>query len=465
MSIAFNVEQAIVACTPSRVKTAGDEKQVLHSRLSADHEPASTDDASDAPAEEFQEGGYGWVVVLAVFLLNAHTWGMNSSYAVFLAYYLRTDAIGGASAIAFAFIGAFLVSPFANICIRRRGTRTALLTGVFFETVAFVGASFTKQMWQLLLAQGVAFGLGMGFIFVASVGVVPQWFVRRRSFANSLATAGSGFGGLTYSLATNAMIRHMGLAWAFRTIAIVSCVVNLASTMMVRDRNRSVGAVHAAFDRTLFRRPEYYLLMSWGFFSLLSYTIIVFSLPDYAETVGGTASQGSLVGALFNLSQGIGRPLIGLASDRVGRINVAGLGTLVAGLAALFVWNFAGRYYGGLVVYSLLGGFAGILWATVAPVTAEVVGIALLPSALSVFWVVLAFPATFAEVIGLSLRTAGVGAYLHVQLFTGLCYIAAFLSMWLLRAWKLHQMDDSRQTTPFVSFLLKGKWAFVVERV
>lgn len=433
----------------------------------------------EEPPKEFKEGGYGWVVVLAVFLLNAHTWGLNSSYAVFLAYYLNNNVFPDATPIAYAFIGglsisiALLVSPICTMLIGRYGTRPTLFFGIILETIAFIGASFTSRIWHLLLSQGIAFGLGMGFIFVASVGIVPQWFVKRRSFANALATGGSGFGGLTYSLATNAMIRNIGLAWAFRVIAIVCFVVNTASMLLVRDRNKSVGSIHIPFNLKLLRRIEYNLLLAWAFFSILGYVIIVFSLPSYASAVGRTASQGSLVAALFNLSQGIGRPAIGFLSDPIGRLNVMGLGTLIAGVSALFLWIFAGKAFAGLIVYSLLGAFAGLIWATVAPVCAEIVGIPMLPSALSVLWITMVPPATCAEAIGLSLRddSAGHDSYLHVQLFAGLCYIAAFAASWLLRAWKLHQLEDAineeartpRQT--FGAYILTGRWIFKVQCV
>lgn len=269
-------------------------------------------------------------------------------------------------------------------------------------SVSFIGASFSTHIWHLLLSQGVCFGLGLGFCFTSTVGVVPQWFTKNRSFANSVATSGSGFGGLTYSLATNAMITNLGLAWAFRILAILAFVVNGACSLIVRDRNKAVGAVHIPFHKDLFKKSEFWLFLGWGFFSILSYIIVVFSITDYALSVGFSASQGSLAAAMFNrkpllcfpadishayrsacsvlVSQGLGRPLIGLASDRLGRINVAGIGTLVAGVAAFFLWIFAGKYFGGLIVYALFGGFAGIIWPCVAPVGAEVVGLQLLPS-------------------------------------------------------------------------------------
>lgn len=127
------------------------------------------------------------------------------------------------------------------------------------------------------------------------------------------------------------------------------------------------------------------------------------------------------------VSQGIGRIAIGYLSDRLGRINVAGLATLIASLAAFFLWIFAGEYFAGAIVYALFGAVAGAIWPCIAPVTVEVMGLQLLPSALSITWLVLVLPATFAEVIGLSLVTPGKNGYLHVQIYTGCMYLAAFV--------------------------------------
>lgn len=423
---------------------AGQLTPISEKGSSLSNSPVESDSTED---EEFKEGGYGWIVVASVLLINAHTWGLNSSYAVFLAYYLRSGTIDGSSPLAFAFVGglsisfAFIVSPLATVCIGKLGTGTTMRIGVVLEAISFVGASFSTHIWHLILSQGVCFGAGLGFCFTATVGIVPQWFTKRRSFANAISTSGSGFGGLVYSLATNAMISNLGLAWAFRILAILAFVVNGACSLVLRDRNKQVGAVHIAFHMDLFKHFEYWLFLGWGFFILIGYVIVVFSLTDYAQVVGFAASQGSLVSAIFNLSQGLGRPIIGLVSDRVGRLNIAGLGTLVAGLAAYFLWIFAGKAYPGLIIYAVFGMFAGVIWPCVAPVGAEVVGLQLLPSALSIYWLVLVLPATFAEVIALSLRTSGVDGYINVQLLAGSMYIASFISIWMLRSWKLQQLE------------------------
>ena len=93
--------------------------------------------------------------------MSSHTWGLNSAYAVFLAYYLANNIFPGASHLSYAFIGglsisqALMVSPIATATTRNFGTRTTLLIGVVLETISFIGASFATQIWHLFLSQGL----------------------------------------------------------------------------------------------------------------------------------------------------------------------------------------------------------------------------------------------------------------------------------------------------------------------
>lgn len=146
-----------------------------------------------------------------------------------------------------------LISPIATISTRKFGTRVTLLIGVFFETLALIGASFATKTWHLFLSQGVCFGWGMGLLFTGSVGVIPQWFTTRRSFANGIATSGTGIGGLTYSLATGAIIQNIGVGWAYRILGICAFSANLISALLVRDRNKQVSnfLLSANFSTTL----------------------------------------------------------------------------------------------------------------------------------------------------------------------------------------------------------------------
>jgi len=281
----------------------------------------------------------------------------------------------------------------------------------------------------------------MGWLFVGSVGIVPQWFLKKRSMANGLATAGAGLGGMTYSLATNAMIQRISLAWAFRILGILSFTVNIIATFLIRDRNKAIGAKQLSFDYMLFRRPEFLLLQGWAFFSMLGYIVLLYSMPNYAVTVGLSQYRGSIVGALVSLGQGIGRPTVGVFSDKVGRINMAGFATFLTGLFCFVIWIFA-KKFGVLIFFAIIiGTVAGTFWTTVGPVTAEVVGLKELPSALNMTWLALVIPLTFSEAIALELVQTNHGNYLHAQIFSGVMYIAGAVCLWFLRAWKIGEVE------------------------
>ena len=163
-----------------------------------------------------------------------------------------------------------------------------------------IGASFSTKIWHLVLAQGLLFGAGVGLIVNVTVSIVPQWFVARRSFAVALTTAGSGTGGLIYSLSIHRMIDSLGVSWAFRILAFVSFVVNGSATLFLRDRNHALGSVHRGFNTGLFKRTEFCLFLAWGFFSQFGFGITIFSMSDFAQTMGFTSQQGSYASAVFN---------------------------------------------------------------------------------------------------------------------------------------------------------------------
>ncbi len=334
-----------------------------------------------------------------------------------------------------------LTSPAATYLIRKYGIYPPLYLGIFLQTFALLGASWSKEIWQLFLSQGVCFGFGIGFTFNATVGIIPQWFNKRRSFANAIGTAGSGFGGLVYSLATDAMIRNLSLGWAYRILAIISCVIITLSAIIVKDRNAAIGSVFNSFDHKLLKLPQYTLTLAWGCFSITGYICMLFSLPNYALSIGLSPKQASIVGAILNLGQAIGRPMIGYFSDSFGRINMCLVCTFVCGILNFALWIPASNY-ATLLAFALLGGVvAGTIWTTVAPVTAEVVGLRLLPSALTLFWLTLVIPSTFAEVIALALKRDEGFIYRDAQIFTGMMFMGATLCLWFVRAWKVREVE------------------------
>ncbi|SPO05433.1 related to monocarboxylate transporter [Cephalotrichum gorgonifer] len=374
--------------------------------------PEAEPSGNPSPPAVAPDGGYGWVVTTSVAIVNGHSWGISAAYSVFLAHYLKESTFAGATALMYATIGSLsigvtlLISPLVTIIARELGTRPTMLIGAVLQSTSLVCASLSTKIWHLFLSQGVLFGIGMGFLFLPSYGIISQWFTKRRALANGIAIAGAGLGGLTYSLAVGAMIRNISLGWAYRILAIVSAVVNIVATLLIKTRYEATGARRLAFDTTLLKRTEYLLILGFGAFSMLGYFVLIFTLANYANVIGLDSSQASMIPALFMLGQAIGRPGIGWLSDRFGRLNITLLMTFMTGVLSLAVWVNA-TSFGVLIFFALVVGLsAGVFWVNAAPVMVEVIGLENLASGLSILWVAMAIPSTFSEPIALEIYTS-----------------------------------------------------------
>lgn len=368
------------------------------------------------------------------------------SYGVYLAHYLSAKIYPDASSIDFAFIGglnfsmAMLVAPVVTIFARRFGTQTPMLLGAILLAAGYISASFARRIWQLYLSQGMLVGFGVGFVSIPSIAILSQWFERKRSLASGIASAGSGIGGLIFSFATEAMIDNISLAWSLRVTGIVAGMMNVIAALMIRNRNKVIMPPQRGFDTILLRRYDVVLLLFWAFISMLGYITILFSLSDFARSIGLSASKAAAVSAFLNLGTAIGRPLVGMASDYFGRMETAGVLTLICGITCFAIWLPATSYGVTIVFVVISGAFFGVFWMTIGPLCVEVAGLVELASLLSLSWMSVVLPTTFAEVIALELRRPGSGHdYLYSQIFAGLAYVVASGCMYELRRFKRKQ--------------------------
>ncbi|KAI9158172.1 putative transporter MCH2 [Paramyrothecium foliicola] len=399
-------------------------------------------------------GGYGWVCTFAVLLVNAHTWGINASWAVIMAHYsLHSDQLK-ASHFTYAIIGglsvsqSLVVSPAVSWFRNRFGTRSTLLFGTLLFFTSLFTSSFVNQVWQLVLSQGICFGWGMGFIWITATSILPSWFSSRRSLAVGLATSGAGIGGLVYSLVTNAAIQNLGVEWAYRILAFCSLVANLSASLLLKETGGRAASVNPReelrFDYHDFGHVQILLIMFWGVVTELGYIALLYSLPSFASSVGLTPFQGSIANAMLNLGLALGRPITGYLSDTFGRINVATLLTAACAVFCFSMWIPA-QSFSLLAVFAVFAGTTcGTFWGTVTPVLAEVVGIRKLTGTFGIVCLALVLPTTFAEVVAIELSRPGHadGAdFMGTQIFVAVMFLAGGVSMWMLRCWKMSEME------------------------
>lgn len=270
-----------------------------------------------------------------------------------------------------------LASPIVTIISRKRGLRTPMYAGCLLLGAGFIAASYATRTWHLYLSQGALVGLGVGFVYIPTIPVISQWFDKRRSLANGITAAGSGIGGLIFSFAEGAMIDKLGHAWALRLVGIIVLITNGLSTSFIRDRNAVVHSIQHAFSTTLLMRWDVCFLLLWAFISMLGYITLLYSLSDFAHSTGLSTEQGTQIIALLNLGTALGRPFIGVASDKYGRFEVASGLTLFCGLCCIAIWIPASTF-GVTVLFAIISGaILGVFWvvshesSSARPITAD----------------------------------------------------------------------------------------------
>ncbi|KAF2789618.1 MFS general substrate transporter [Melanomma pulvis-pyrius CBS 109.77] len=414
-----------------------------------DFDGVGDDGSSDEAAPD---GGYGWVCVAACFTVNCFTWGtvsvpistivlvltsLSRAYGVYLSHYLAGDVFPEASTWDYAFVGGFnfsiamLIAPFVTTLTRRLGIHRVMIAGRVFESGGFIAASFATRIWEFL-------------------PILSQWFVRRRSLANGISAAGSGVGGAAFAWGTEAIIKRFDIGWALRITRMIAFAANLAAVTVIRDRNSAIQPYQLGFDTKLLRRYDVVLLLAWAFISMLGYIVLLFSLADFALSIGLTRAQATDVIGLFNVGTAVGRPVIGIFSDRWSRIDTAGGLTLLCGLSCFAFWLPASSFgltvfFAILCAYSLQSfvglslGFSG--WSTIGPLC--VAGIKNLQPLLSLSIVVI-IPATVSEGIALKLRRSSSDKeYLYTQIFAGISYVIASGFIFQLRRVKSRQAQGN----------------------
>merc|ERR1712142_328926 len=84
-------------------------------------------------------------------------------------------------------------SPVVAKVIRKYGERIPCIIGAIIAAGGLLLASFSSDMWILLLSYSIITGIGFGLMYIPSV-VVSKHFLVRRSLATSIVLCAAGVG-------------------------------------------------------------------------------------------------------------------------------------------------------------------------------------------------------------------------------------------------------------------------------
>lgn len=212
------------------------------------------------------DGGFiAWAQVVVGFLTNAVTWGFPTMFGVYQHYYISTT---GMDATAVPWIGSvqiFLAYFMCTVSGRLSDAgyaKSTLLAGATLAVLGTLATSFCTQFWQVMLAQGICTGLGLGLTATVSVPAISSYFQKKRSIALSISTTGTSVGGGIFPAIVQYLMPKIGFAWAVRCAALVAFVLLANAYVLLKPRpvRRGRGEKEPMVDWAAFKELPYNLL-------------------------------------------------------------------------------------------------------------------------------------------------------------------------------------------------------------
>lgn len=452
-----------------------EDSKSVHSDEIVDDGMYNADDIIDPPPD----GGYGWVCCMCVVVMNFCTWGPNTCYGIFLSYYLSTGYFKGATPTDYALIGGLMLGltlfllPLSAMCMNKFGYKIVVSLAVLLQFVAFLSSSFTTTIGELYFTYGILLGVANGFLFGCNSVVIPGWFLKKRALANGITHIGVGAGGLSLSFAVYAIINKTGShKWAMRMLGIMALVLNSIAVALTKVRKpkipppkkTSLQLLQEVYDFKVYKSMSLQYCTWWSTLTNMGYVILLFSLSNFALSLGLSTQQATTTLALFNGAQIIGRPSMGYFSEKLGRVNY----TIICMVLTIL---FLGPFWFNITTYReimpfsfLLGLFAGICSVNTTPLVADVTGMAHFPAGLGYNNIWNGAAAIIAEIIGLRLRNYNLTRpYIHCQIFVLCMYFGGLLFLIPYREWKIRRMFNARLAHKNLDNSIRQKWIRLLE--
>jgi MFS family permease len=300
-----------------------------------------------------------WVVVAAAFTLMFVGFGAAYSFAAFFtAFQAEFGAPRAHVALVFsvaAFVW-FLFGAPGGMLADRFGPRRVTGAGVVCLVAALWLASRADSVYMLYATYSIGIGIGVGLVYVPSVGAVQPWFERNRAAASGIAIAGIGAGNFVVPLLAAWWIEQFGWRGAYLALTIFVLVLGGAAALAIKEKTvlKKGEALPGTPMKVALGRTEFWLLYLSLFFSCVGVFIPMVHLGPYAQDLGYSEAQGVALVSFIGLGSLLGRFTIGPFADRLGRR--ASLIAMYVGLGVmLLVWWGVSAYWA-LVCFAILFG-------------------------------------------------------------------------------------------------------------
>ncbi|GBE85712.1 Aspyridones efflux protein [Sparassis crispa] len=229
-----------------------------------------------------------------------------------------------------------------------------------------------NQYYQIILAQGVGMGIGLGLTFLPSLSIVSHHFRRRRALAVGIVVSGASAGGIVFPIMLNRLFQdpHVGFAGGVRASGGLVGGLLLLANALVRTRapprrlGSRMGLSWRSF-KVVLRDGAYMWSIAGAFFTSMGSYIPLFYLQLFASDHGVNARVTTYLLAILNAGSIVGRIIPPFLADKWG-VYALLLPSVFASATLLFS-IFGATTSAGAVIVGLLFGFASGAYISLIP--------------------------------------------------------------------------------------------------
>ncbi|MFC1902016.1 MFS transporter [Chloroflexota bacterium] len=327
---------------------------------------------------------YGYVVVVAAFIIRILMRGPHSSFGVFFKP-LITDYGWSRALMSGAFSVSLILQGLSGVVMGglndKLGPRVVMTLCGILVGLGCLLMSQISTAWHLYLFYAVI-GSGMGGLFTPLMSTVARWFVKRRNLVTGIVLAGGGIGGIVSPPVANWLIFAYGWRNAYMVMgAMVLAIVILGAQFLRRDPAR-MGQVPYGVDngaeQQLKSRAEGFSLKEaahtrqfWMIFAMIfcfgfCQVAPAVHIVPHATDLGISAASAANILAATSGAFLLGSIVLGGVADRIGNRQTFII-CFVLMPASLFWLLVAGEewmLYLFAIVMGFGGGGAGMLEST-----------------------------------------------------------------------------------------------------
>lgn len=197
---------------------------------------------------------YGWLIVGIAFVTMAIAVTARTAFSLLLPPLI--DEFGWdrglvAGAFSFGFLVSAVLSPIFGRLMDSHGPRVVIGSGVCLMSIGLLMAPGIEKPWQLYATLGVLVGAGANLMtYTAHSLFLPNWFVRRRGLAISIAFSGAGVGAIALLPWLQTIIGRDGWRASCFTMGLLVLFVTGPLTWLVRKGPEEIGLLPDGGSRT-----------------------------------------------------------------------------------------------------------------------------------------------------------------------------------------------------------------------